>query len=87
MLYTIIKEKKKTFAKSESENRKFKELVELHPECVEKDKTHIRNWGTLAWLGTNRIKDQWYHEKDLVVAQPIQFPKMKIMPLTGQNLS
>ena len=72
---------------SSDENKKIKDLVEMHPECVSNDKTHHKNWGTLAWLGTKRVNQVWYEATEDALIKRLDYSLWSIPPNVGGGTS
>ena len=60
-------------------------MVEKHPQCVDKNSTSHRNWGTLAWLGTKRIEGVWYDVTEEDIIRRLNYTKWSIDALYGET--
>ena len=74
-----------TTPKSAEENLRVKQLVEKHPECVDKDVTSHKNWGTLLWLGVKRVNKVWYDvDKDNLIEE-LEYANWTANPTFGET--
>ena len=65
------------------ENQAIKAIVDKHPNCVDEEKTHHRNWGTAVWLGIKRINGVWYDTNDDVIVKPLNTRSGQLIQTMG----
>ena len=70
---------------SMEENKNIKDLVEKHTDCVSSDKTHHKNWGTLAWIGTKRVNGVWYDVSQDDLMKKLDYSSWSVDPNYGDT--